>query len=116
MDIVFLEGLSLKGKHGVKPEERRVEQEFLMDIRAWFDASVPAKSDKIKDTVDYSRFRDIAQDVISNNSFYLIEKIATMIAERILEDTRIAKVEITIRKPAVFQDSVPGISIIRARA
>ncbi|HEV3244952.1 MAG TPA: dihydroneopterin aldolase [Candidatus Paceibacterota bacterium] len=114
-DTVFLEGLTLKGKHGVKPEERRVEQEFLMDIRASFDAKKSAGSDRLADTIDYARFRDIAQDVVSNHSYYLIEKIASIIAERILEDERIWSVEITIRKPEVFDDCVPGVRVVRDR-
>ena len=115
MDTVFLEGLSLKGKHGVHERERQVEQEFLMDIKASFDTAKSAKTDKLADTVNYARFREIAQDVVSNNSFYLIEKVADLLASKILEDERIADVAITIRKPAVFEDCVPGVSIIRKK-
>lgn len=116
MDTVFLEGLSLKGKHGVQERERQVEQEFLMDIKASFDTSKSAQTDKLADTVDYARFREIAQDVVANNSFYLIEKVVNLIAEKILEDKRIKSVEITIRKPAVYDDCVPGVSIVRTRS
>lgn len=115
MDFVFLEGLSIKGRHGVQERERQVEQEFLLDIKASFDASKSAKTDKLADTIDYGRFRDIAHEVISNNSFYLIEKIVSLIAQKILEDAKITSVEVTIRKPAVYGDCVPGISITRSR-
>ncbi len=115
MDTVFLQGLSIKGKHGVHERERRVEQEFLLDIKATFDATTSAQSDSLADTVDYGRFREIAYDVISNHSFFLIEKVVTTIAARILEDQRIANVEITIRKPSVYEDCVPGITIVRTR-
>lgn len=115
-DTVFLEGLSIKGKHGVQDRERQVEQEFLIDIKASFDANASARTDKLSDTVNYARFRDIARDIVANNSFYLIEKVAALIAEKILEDDRIAIVAITIRKPAVYGDCVPGISITRTRS
>lgn len=116
MDKVFIEGLSLAGRHGVQEHERRVEQEFVFDISATFDARKAGKSDKIADTVDYSRFRDIVKEVVASGPHYLIEKIASEIADRILKDTRIKEVTVTIRKPAVLPSGVPGISITRKRA
>lgn len=115
MDRVFIEGLSVAGKHGVMEHERHVEQEFLFDISATFDARKSALSDNIADTVDYVRFRDITREVVTSSKHYLIEKVASIIAERILEDARIGEVTITIRKPAVLASGVPGISITRTR-
>lgn len=115
MDRVFIEGLSIAGKHGVQEHERRVEQEFVLDISATFDARPSAVSDSVEDTVDYVRFRDIAKKVIESETHYLIESIAQKIADEILQDIRIADVTITIRKPAVLPSGVPGISITRDR-
>ena len=115
MDRVFIEGLSLAGKHGVGEHERKVEQEFVFDISAVFNARPAAASDNLKDTVDYMRFREIAREVVSGVPHFLIEKIAGDIAQRILEDKRITEVTVTIRKPAVLPDAVPGITILRAR-
>ena len=115
MDRVFIEGLSVAGKHGVQEHERRIEQEFVLDISATFDARKAAGTDKIDDTVDYVRFRDIVREIIENETHYLNEKIAQKIADRILEDERIVEVTIAIRKPAVLPSGVPGISITRRR-
>lgn len=115
MDRVFIEGLSIAGKHGVLEHERRLEQEFVLDISASFDAKPSAASDTIADTVDYIRFRDIARETIQNESHYLIERVAQTIADRILEDQRIGEVTITVRKPAVLASGIPGISITRTR-
>ncbi len=113
MDRVFIEGLSIAGKHGVLEHERKLEQEFLLDISASFDAERAAESDELEDTVDYIPFRDIAREVIGSTPHYLIERIAAKIAERILLDSRIAEVTVTIRKPAVLASGVPGIQITR---
>lgn len=115
MDRVFIEGLSIAGKHGVLEHERRLEQEFLIDISATFDAAPAALSDEIADTVNYGRFRDIAKEVIQSQSYYLIERVAQLIADEILQDTRISEVTITVRKPAVLPSGVPGITITRSR-
>ncbi len=115
MDRVFIEGLSVAGKHGVHDDERRVEQEFILDISVVFDAQKAAETDKIEDTVDYVRFHDIAREVLGSETHYLIERIAQKIADRILENARIEEVTITIRKPAALPNGVPGITITRRR-
>lgn len=115
MDRVFIEGLSVAGKHGVHDDERRGEQEFVLDISATFDTRKAAETDNIGDTIDYVRFRDIAREVIGSETHYLIERIAQKIADRILEDARISEVTIMIRKPTVLPSGVPGVTIVRTR-
>lgn len=115
MDTVFIEHLSVRGKHGIHEEERRTEQEFIIDISLETDLSKAGNSDTVADTVNYSDVRKIARETVEQNSFFLIEKLASVIVSRLLEDTRIASVSVTIRKPAVYTDSVPGITIRRTR-
>ena len=115
MDRVFIHDLHLRGKHGVGEAERSTEQEFLIDIEAEFDATNAATSDKIEDTIDYARFREIAREAVEKNSFYLIEKLADRIASGILEDARVRKVSVSVRKPAVYKDCTPGVTIVRER-
>ena len=115
-DRVFIESLRLSGKHGVAEHERTTTvQEFVLDITANLDIRVAAGSDDIADTVDYMRFCEIAKDVISTNSFHLIERVAQTIVDRIFEDVRITSVSIAIKKPNLLDSGVPGISITRTR-
>lgn len=116
MDTVFIEGLSLKGKHGVHEHERQVEQEFIIDIRADIDTNNAVRSDKLEDTANYSDFMRIAEEVVRKNSFYLIERLGETIAKRVLDDARIVRVEVTVRKPAALQNGKPGVRIVRSRA
>ncbi len=115
MDSVFIRNLSLRGKHGVKEEERQVEQEFLLDIEADIDTRKAAESDDLSDTANYSVFRDAARDAVEKNSFLLIERLGDRIAQSILADTRIQRVRITIKKPAVWTNGLPGITIERTQ-
>lgn len=116
MDRVFIENLTLKGKHGVGEEERRVPQEFRVDVSAEFDTRTAAGSDVLDDTLNYSRFRGIVREVIEGPSCILIEALAGRIAARVLEDRRISSVTVVIRKSHVYKDAVPGVSIVRTRA
>lgn len=115
MDSVFVHGLSVRGTHGVNEAERRTEQEFLVDIDALFDAAPSAASDSLQDTVDYVRFVDIATRTITDNAFYLIERLASRIADEIMSDARIAQVQVRVRKPAVLHSGVPGVVVERKR-
>ncbi len=115
MDRIFVEGLSLKGKHGVHHKERQEEQEFLIDISAQMDTRAASASDEIADTADYSKFCEVARNVVKNNSFYLIERLAERIAQGILADSRITSVEVTVRKPEALPSGIAGVTITRAR-
>jgi len=115
MDTVFVRDLVVQGKHGVHEHERAAQQSFAVDIEAEYDARAGAASDRIDDTVNYSRFVETATRVVTEESFYLIERLAETIAREILADERVQRVRVTIRKPDVFVSGVPGITIERSR-
>ena len=112
-DRIFIEGLLLHGSHGLRARERRESQDFLVDISVAFDTVAAGASDKIKDTFDYGHLREVAKQVFAGTSCYLIERVASKIAAEILLDRRVAEVTVTIRKPHVYPDCVPGVSITR---
>ncbi|OGG47545.1 dihydroneopterin aldolase [Candidatus Kaiserbacteria bacterium RIFCSPHIGHO2_01_FULL_49_13] len=115
MDYIHIDNLFFSGKHGVYSKERKVEQEFLISIKIGFDTSASAKSDTLKDTVDYQKTKDIVSSVIKGKTRYLIEALAEDIASQILEDNRIKSVEVVIKKTAVWDNGVPGVTIVRTR-
>lgn len=53
-DKLILRGLLFHGFHGVKPEERKLGQKFLIDVDAWMDLRAAGKSDELSDTVSYT--------------------------------------------------------------
>ena len=114
-DRVFIEHLSLRGKHGVYDWEWEKSQEFIIDISADIDLAAAAKSDDITDTADWTGMYSIAKEVIEGPSMYLIEKIAEIIAMRILEDKRIKSITVQVRKNEILAEGVPGVSITRNR-
>ena len=114
MDRVFINDISLFGKHGVGEEERSREQEFIIDIAVGFDTRPAAETDRLSDTVDYMPFADMVKEVVERNSFFLIERLAERIAERILKDARIREVQVTVKKPAALKNGLPGVTITRS--
>lgn len=116
MDYIHIDDLTFSGKHGHYPAERKVEQEFAISVRLAVDVAEASQSDKLAHTIDYSSVKKKIQDVIEGSSRYLIEKLAGDIAESILEDARIQEVEMTIKKTAVWDNGVPGVTIFRKRS
>lgn len=114
MDYIFIEGLKVAGKHGVMEHERKVEQEFEISLKMGVDTAAAAQSDKLKDALDYAPVRDTIVHIIQTNSFYLIERLADTLCAEILKDKRIRTIELTIRKTAVWDNGVPGITIVRS--
>ena len=115
MDSIFIEGLRVRGKHGVKPEEWADDQEFVLDIVIEFDTRTAAKSDDLNDTIDYDFFRTGAKAVVEGRSFHLIEKLADAVAQKVLEDKRIGTVTVSIRKSEMYPDCTPGVTVVRKK-
>src|SRR5436305_1213362 len=114
MDYIFIEGLKVNGKHGVMEHERKVEQEFEISAKIEVDTAKAAQSDDLADALDYAPIKEKITEIIQTNSFYLIERLADTLCAEILKDKRITKVELTIRKTAVWDNGVPGITIVRS--
>lgn len=116
MDTIRIDNLIFLGKHGVYEKERNLEQEFEVSVSLAVDVKKSALSDKIEDTVDYQKVKDIVRGVIEGSSCYLIEKLASDIAGKILEkDERIKNTTISIRKIHVWDNGVPSVTIMRER-
>jgi 7,8-dihydroneopterin aldolase/epimerase/oxygenase len=118
MDRILLEGMSFQGRHGVRPAERERPQEFKVDIEVDCDLSEPGKSDRIEDTVDYRQVRSIAKEVIEGESQKLLERLAALIADRVLQLERVAGVSVRISKRPESMQPIAGaaVRINRTRA
>lgn len=117
-DRIALRGIRARGHHGVLPEERRDGQVFVVDVVLTVDLAPAAASDELADTVDYA---DVAGGVVAEvvgEPCDLIEVLAGRIADRVLTDSRIEAVEVTVHKPqapvGVPFDDV-SVTVVRGR-
>lgn len=53
-DKLVLRGLKFHGYLGVKQEERKLGQKFLIDVDAWMDLRPAGISDHLSDTISYT--------------------------------------------------------------
>lgn len=118
MDHIVLEGMSFRGRHGVRPAEREQPQEFKVDVDVDCDLGEPGHTDRIEDTLDYRLVRRIAKDVIEGESQKLLETLAARIAARVLELPRVAEVSVRIAKrpESMMPIDAAAVRITRTRA
>src|SRR4029079_8882390 len=96
--IVELRGLQLRGYHGVEPEEKERGELFLYDVQ--LEVGERGASDRLEDAVDYTRVAAVVRE-INERRFDLLEALATMVAETLLERFKPESVRIRVRKPEV---------------
>ncbi|KAK7820394.1 dihydroneopterin aldolase 2 [Quercus suber] len=101
-DKLILRGLKFHGYHGVKPEERKLGQKFLVDVDAWLDLQPAGKSDCLSDTVSYTDIYRIVKEVVEGPAHNLLESVAQLIASTTLtKHPQISAVRVVVGKPHV---------------
>ncbi len=86
--------------HGVMQEEHRIGGRYEVDVSMDLNFEEAAREDNLGKTVDYERIYKLVQELLTNNRFYLIERLAYLIAHKVLEVYDFVEaVEVTVRKP-----------------
>ncbi len=98
-DRIRLIGLTGHGRHGVKPEELRDGQRFVVDVELELDLRLAGRSDDLVDTVDYGQLADAVVARIEGEPVALIERLAHLIACDVLADDRVTAVDVVVHKP-----------------
>lgn len=86
------------GVHGVLPEEQVRPQPFQVDVELIVDVSAAGESDDLDDTVDYSAVSEAVSRVVTSESYRLLERLATRIAQVCRADPRVVGVVVEVRK------------------
>lgn len=85
--------------HGVMSEEHRVGGRYEVDVSVGLDFAEAAQDDDLSLTVDYEKVYQQVQRIITQNKFYLIERLAYLIAHQVLQDhPMVDSAEVTVRK------------------
>jgi len=117
-DRIRLRGLTVRGRHGVYPSERRDGQDFVVDADLELDLSPAAGTDDLRDTVDYGALAQRLAAVVAGEPVNLLETLAARLAEACLADGRVRAAEVTVHKPAApiplaFADV--SVTVVRRR-
>lgn len=103
---------------GIFPKERKVKQTIVIDVEIAVDIRKAAKSDSIKDAIDYRDVHAVMKQRIEKNTSFLIETLAEELAQLILKNFPVKSVTLTLQKPKPMQKrggAWAGLRITRSR-
>jgi dihydroneopterin aldolase len=88
------------GYHGNHHEERYLGGRFHIDVEMETDVTAASVSDNLEQTVNYEAVYNLIQDIVTKQTFKLIETVAKRIADGILvEFIEVRGVTVRVRKP-----------------
>lgn len=99
MDMIKIVGLRVYAYHGVKEEEKRKGQPFILDIDIKADLSSARQSDDVNDTINYSDVTKCAVRTMLAEKNDLIERAAERVVQAILAQFPAEEVTVTLKKP-----------------
>jgi len=97
-DVIRLIGLAFYGYHGVSASEKETGRAFEVDCELEADLAEAGRSDRLRDTVDYSQVYAAIRDVVEGKAYALLESLACDLAALLLDRFPIYRVTLKVRK------------------
>jgi FolB domain-containing protein len=116
-EIVFRD-MVLPCRVGVLSGEADRPQPLRLQLRVFLDLAPAGRSDQLADTLDYGALAGSVAAALERQSFGLLEAVAERVAEVILGDPRVTRVDVRVEKvhpplPAAY--GPVGVRIRRGR-
>jgi 7,8-dihydroneopterin aldolase/epimerase/oxygenase len=105
MDIIFLQEVKVQTVLGVPEWERMQPQTVILDIELAMPHSRSCHTDAIGDTIDYGLIVARIRQLLTEQSFRLVEALAETVAQMILSEFSSPWVKVRVAKPGIL----PGV-------
>ncbi|MCB9771945.1 MAG: dihydroneopterin aldolase [Candidatus Omnitrophica bacterium] len=103
MATIRITDLKLQTIIGINAWERKLKQDIIINVFLDFDSSKAAKSDNIKDTLDYKALKKQIMTFIRSSKFFLLEKLVEEVLTLIMSDPKVLKATVRIDKPKALR-------------
>jgi dihydroneopterin aldolase len=97
-DVLRLCGMAFYGYHGVSSAEKETGRVFEVDCELDLDLAEAGHSDRLADTVDYSKVYALIKESVEGRAYSLIEALAAELAGKILDRFPVYRVTLRVRK------------------
>jgi 7,8-dihydroneopterin aldolase/epimerase/oxygenase len=117
LDLVFIEGFTAPTLIGIHANELHEKQPVVIDLQAGLPPARPrhaGETDRIRDTIDYSRVRERLLRLLAEHRVQLLEALAEQIAGVLLHEFGALWVRIKVAKPRKFDD-VAAVGVVIER-
>ena len=99
MDRIRIKNLKIPARHGVYEFEKEKDGIFELDIELYLPLLKAGKSDRIEDTINYEDIISTVTKAFTEKQYALVEAAAQSVCDRLLNDFKIDRITIRIRKP-----------------
>ena len=96
---IALARIEFDGRHGATAVERRATRKFEVDVELGVDVAAAERSDKLADTVDYSKVAEVIVGVGAGEPHHLLESLARQMVDAVAERfPRVRRIQLELRK------------------
>ncbi len=116
LDRIVIKDLLLRCIVGINEHERNQKQDVIINVEMMADISEAVAHDDVTKTVDYKVVNKEIITAVEESSFYLVESLASRIADICLSHEIVKKVSVSVEKPGAlrFARSV-GVELVREK-
>ena len=99
MLTIVLNRIEFDGRHGATAVERRATRKFEVDVELDVEVAAAERSDRLADTVDYSRVAEVVVGVGMGEPHHLLESLARRMATELrTKFPQVRQVRLELRK------------------
>ena len=114
MDKVLIRGLTIDTVIGIYEWEKQIHQTLVIDLDMAWDNRAAAAADDYSKALCYESVSNKLEQLITQKPIELIETVAEMIAQCVMEQFNVTWVKVTVMKPgAVKHAQSVGVEIER---
>lgn len=117
-DRLVISGIRFSARCGTTESEREAGSLLEVDVELTADLARPGRTDRLEDAPDYARLVRLVVETGRGTECALVERMAEVLAERILKEFACEEVTITVKKRPPLLDQVTGwvgVTITRRR-
>jgi dihydroneopterin aldolase len=101
-NIIRIKNAQFYAYHGAMKEEQHIGGKFEADVDIYTDFTKAAENDDLSKTINYDEVYKFINKIVYEKKYYLIESLATVIADEILKKFEgIEKLIVKVRKRSV---------------
>lgn len=101
-NIIRIKNAVFYAYHGAMKEEQHIGGKFEVDVDIYTDFSKAAENDDLSKTINYDEVYKFINKIVHEKKYYLIEALATAIADEILKKFKsVEKLIVKVRKRSV---------------
>ena len=115
-DKIFLQGLKVSCIIGTLPREREKKQPVVIDLEFPAPVRRSARTDDLRQALDYQEIAAGATAFVSKSRFFLLETLAERLVEMLLREFKLKSVTLSVSKPKALRKARNvGVQITRKR-